>query len=105
MSIATPSTFSVAARDVTNGDLGVIVQSKFPAVGSVVPWAEAEVGAIATQAWANVSYGPRGLALLRDGWSVRETLKSLIESDEGSQHRQIGLVDAKGEVAVHTGNE
>ncbi len=105
MSIAIPSTFSLVARDVSNGDLGVIVQSKFPAVGSVVPWAEADVGAIATQAWANVSYGPRGLVLLRDGQSARATLKVLIESDEGSQHRQIGIVDAKGEVAVHTGKE
>ncbi len=104
-SIATPSTFSVVARDVTNGDLGIIVQSKFPSVGSVVPWAQAEVGAIATQAWANVSYGPRGLALLREGRSARETLKILIETDEGSQHRQIGIVDTKGEVAVHTGKE
>ncbi len=104
-SLAIPSTFSIVARDASNGDLGIIVQSKFPCVGSVVPWAEAEVGAIATQAWANVSYGPRGLVLLRKGKSAKETLSILIESDEGSQHRQLGIVDAKGEVAVHTGRE
>ncbi|MFW9979840.1 MAG: DUF1028 domain-containing protein, partial [Candidatus Thorarchaeota archaeon] len=103
--VATPSTFSIVARDDSNGDLGIIVQSKFPCVGSVVPWAEAEVGAIATQAWANVSYGPRGLALLRDGKSAKETLSHLIASDDGSQHRQIGIVDGRGNVAAHTGEE
>lgn len=104
-SVAIPSTFSIVAHDASTGDLGIIVQSKFPCVGSVVPWAEAEVGAIATQAWANVSYGPRGLALLREGRSAKETLSILIGSDEGSQHRQIGIVDARGQVAVHTGAE
>ncbi len=100
-----PSTFSVAARDPSNGDLGVIVQSKFPCVGSVVPWAMAEVGAIATQAWANVSYGPRGLELLKEGKSAQTVLDALIGSDEGAQHRQVGIVDANGQVAVHTGTE
>ncbi len=104
-SISIPSTFSIVARDPSNGDLGVIVQSKFPCVGSVVPWAEAGVGAIATQAWANVSYGPRGLELLRDGNSATETLARLLASDDGPQHRQVGIVDAKGSVVAHTGNE
>ncbi len=99
------STFSIVARDPSNADLGIAVQSKFPCVGSVVPWAAAEVGAIATQAWANVSYGPRGLELLRDGNSASETLATLVKSDEGAQHRQVGIIDSKGGVAVHTGEE
>ncbi|TFG34034.1 DUF1028 domain-containing protein [Candidatus Thorarchaeota archaeon] len=100
-----PSTFSVAARDITNGDFGIIVQSKFPAVGSVVPWAKAEIGAVATQAWANVSYGPRGLELLESGKSASETLKTLLKEDEGREHRQVGIVDSKGRAIAHTGKE
>ncbi|RLI52010.1 MAG: hypothetical protein DRO87_05875 [Candidatus Thorarchaeota archaeon] len=80
-----PSTFPVVARDPENGDLGIIVQSKFPAVGSIVPWAHAEVGAIATQAWANVSYGPRGLRLLAEGMSAREVLREFERTDSGFQ--------------------
>jgi uncharacterized Ntn-hydrolase superfamily protein len=100
-----PSTFSIVARDPENGDLGIIVQSKFPTVGSVVPWAKAEVGAIATQAWANVGYGPRGLVLLEEGKSASETLKLLLQEDEGRDHRQIGIVDAEGQAVSHTGKE
>ncbi|MFX1604538.1 MAG: DUF1028 domain-containing protein [Promethearchaeota archaeon] len=100
-----PSTFSIVARDPENGDLGVIVQSKFPAVGSVVPWAKANVGAIATQAWANVGYGPDGLELLGTGKSASQTLKTLLVADEGREHRQIGIVDAKGQTVAHTGKE
>ncbi len=103
--IARPSTFSIAARDPENGDLGIIVQSKFPAVGAMVPWAWAEVGAVATQAWANISYGERGLYLMMEGKSASETLKELIDSDDGREHRQVGIVDAKGRVATHTGKE
>ncbi|MFW9848806.1 MAG: DUF1028 domain-containing protein [Candidatus Thorarchaeota archaeon] len=103
--IARPSTFSIAARDPENGDLGIIVQSKFPAVGAMVPWAWAEVGAVATQAWANISYGERGLYLMMEGKSASETLKELIDSDEGREHRQVGIVDAKGRAATHTGKE
>ena len=103
--LSVPSTFSIVARNPTNGDLGVIVQSKFPAVGSVVPWAEANVGAIATQAWANVGYGPNGLSLLESGLSASETLKTLLNEDEGREHRQIGIVDAKGQAVAHTGKE
>jgi uncharacterized Ntn-hydrolase superfamily protein len=100
-----PSTFSIVARDPANGDLGVIVQSKFPAVGSVVPWAKSEVGAIATQAWANVGYGPNGLELLEAGNSALETMQILLDADEGREHRQIGIVDAKGQAVAHTGKE
>jgi len=100
-----PSTFSVVARDPSNGDFGVIVQSKFPAVGSVVPWARAEAGAVATQAWANVSYGPRGLDLLTAGKSASQTLRSMLKDDAGAQHRQVGIVDRKGRVVAHTGKE
>ncbi|MHA1653428.1 MAG: DUF1028 domain-containing protein [Candidatus Thorarchaeota archaeon] len=100
-----PSTFSIVARDPQTGDLGVIVQSKFPAVGSIVPWAEANVGVIATQAWANVSYGPRGLDMLRAGLSAPEVVKRLVADDERAEHRQVGIVDAKGRAAAHTGSE
>ncbi len=103
--ISHPSTFSVAARDPSNGDLGIIVQSKFPAVGSVVPWAKAEIGAIATQAWCNVSYGPRGLELLDSGKSASETLKILLDGDNGREHRQVGIIDTKGQAVAHTGKE
>ena len=103
--LAAPSTFSVAAWDPGNHDLGVIVQSKFPAVGSLVPWAKAEVGAIATQAWANVSFGPRGLEMLGRGRSARQVLNALIRSDKGAEHRQLGIVDARGRAAAHTGTQ
>ena len=103
--LSVPSTFSIVARDPINGDLGVIVQSKFPAVGSVVPWAKANIGAIATQAWANVGYGPNGLNLLENGHSASETLKTLLNEDERREHRQIGIVDAKGQAVAHTGKE
>ena len=103
--IAMPSTFSIAARDPENGDLGIIVQSKFPAVGALVPWAKAEVGAVATQAWANLSFGHRGLKMMSKGKSASETVKALLNSDEGEMHRQVGIVDSKGHVATHTGKE
>jgi uncharacterized Ntn-hydrolase superfamily protein len=104
-SVSTLSTFSTVARDSSNGDLGVIVQSKFPAVGAIVPWAQAEIGAVATQAWANSSYGPRGLELMSQGKSANETLKILIENDDKPEHRQVGIVDSKGNTAAHTGEE
>ena len=98
-------TFSIAAFDPSNGDLGIAVQSRFIAVGGVVPWAKANVGAIATQAWANVSYGSRGLELLESGRSAKQVLTELIESDEKREVRQVGIVDARGEVAAFTGKE
>lgn len=93
------------AFDHRNGDLGVAVQSKFPAVGNTVPWAKAEVGAIATQAQINVSYGPVGLQLLESGLSASETMQRLLATDPHPEVRQVSIVDAKGQVAVHTGKD
>jgi len=98
-------TFSIVGADLEKGDWGVAVASKFIAVGSLVPWAKAKVGAIATQAWANISYGPNGLELLGQGFSAQEVLKKLIESDEMKDHRQVGIVDSKGNTAAWTGNK
>ena len=99
------ATFSIVARDPDNGELGVAVQSKFLAVGVLVPWAEGEVGAIATQSWANISYGPKGLELLKQGLSAQETLQRLIAEDPKRESRQVGIVDAKGGSATFTGQE
>jgi uncharacterized Ntn-hydrolase superfamily protein len=96
-------TYSIVARDGTQW--GVAVQSKFLAVGSVVSWAEPEVGAIATQAYANPRYGPDGLALLRDGLSAEDVVERLIALDEGRDERQLGVVDAAGRSASWTGPE
>ncbi len=98
-----PSTFSIVACDREAGEWGVAVESKFLAVGPVVPWAAANVGAIATQAYANTSYGPRGLELLRAGLSAEEVVKKLTEEDEEREHRQLGVVDAQGRAAAFTG--
>ncbi len=98
------ATFSVVGYDPETGALGIAVQSKFFAVGSVVPWAEAEVGAIATQSWANTTYGPKGLKLLRSGLSAEQALQRLIADDPGRATRQVGIVDAKGNVANYTGD-
>lgn len=100
-----PSTFSIVAADLAAGELGVAVQSKFLAVGAAVPWLEGDVGAVATQAWANTSFGPRGLALLRDGTSPADTIEALLADDEGRARRQIGIVDAEGRSATYTGGE
>lgn len=97
-------TFSIVARDPDNGDLGVAVASKFLAVGSVVPWARAGVGAIATQALANVTYGPDGLVALELGANAEATLARLVDADEGGSDRQLGIVDARGGSASHTGS-
>ncbi len=99
------STFSIVGYDPDNGDLGVAVQSKFFAVGAVVPWAEAGVGAIATQSWANTTYGPRGLQLLKIGLSAEQTLEHLIKDDNGRESRQVGIVDSSGNVTHFTGKE
>ncbi len=100
-----PSTFSIVAFDQRNGDLGVAVQSKFIAVGAVVPFAKARVGAVATQAWANVSFGPEGLRGLEEGLSASEALDGLLKADPKPEVRQVAIVDAKGRVAAHTGKE
>jgi len=97
------STFSIVGRDAQTGDLGIAVQSRFLAVGAVVPWAKAGVGAVATQAWANTSYGPRGLALLEAGQSAEDAMRALTADDELGIHRQAGIVDAQGRSATYTG--
>jgi uncharacterized Ntn-hydrolase superfamily protein len=98
-----PSTYSIVACDLERREWGVGVQSKFLAVGSVVPWAEPEVGAVATQALANARYGPDGLALLRAGLAAEEVVAKLTEADEGRDDRQLGVVDREGEGASYTG--
>src|ERR687895_2289075 len=99
------ATYSIAACDLDAGQWGVAVQSKFLSVGSVVPWAEPHVGAIATQAYANPRYGPNGLALLRDGRSAQEAVDELTAADDGRDHRQVGIVDGEGRAATYTGSE
>ena len=99
------ATYSIAAYDPATGDLGVAVQSKFFSVGTVVPWAKAGVGAIATQASANINYGPESLLLLEAGKTPEEAIALLTEADAGRDSRQCGIVDAKGRAASHTGKE
>ena len=99
------ATYSIAACDLEAGQWGVAVQSKFLSVGSVVPWAEPGVGAIATQAYANPRYGPNGLALLREGKSAQEAVDELTAADDGREQRQLGIVDGKGQAATYTGGE
>lgn len=98
------ATFSIVACDLGAGHWGVATQSKFLAVGSVVPWAEARVGAVATQSYANPRYGPDGLALLRDGLSAAEVVERLTSADDGRDQRQLGVVDARGGAATYTGS-
>lgn len=98
------ATFSIVARDPETGDLGVAVQSRFFAVGAVVPWARAGIGAIATQAWANTGYGPRGLDLLAGGAGAESVVAALTGQDDGSPQRQVGIVGADGSVATFTGD-
>jgi uncharacterized Ntn-hydrolase superfamily protein len=99
------ATYSIAACDLAEGQWGVATQSKFLSVGSVVPWAEPGVGAIATQAYANPRYGPQGLDLLREGLSAEEVVERLTSADEGRDHRQLGVVDGQGRSASYTGAE
>jgi uncharacterized Ntn-hydrolase superfamily protein len=99
------ATYSIAACDLDAGQWGVATQSKFLAVGSVVPWGEPGVGAIATQAYANPRYGPSGLALLREGLSPAEVVERLTSADDGRDHRQLGIVDREGRGATYTGTE
>src|SRR5213596_2261591 len=97
------ATYSIAAFDRDAGQWGVATQSKFLAVGSVVPWAEAGAGAVATQALANPRYGPDGLALLREGAAAAEVVERLTAADPGRDDRQLGVVDAAGGSATYTG--
>ncbi|MFQ5946055.1 MAG: DUF1028 domain-containing protein [Anaerolineae bacterium] len=99
------STFSIVAYDAEAEAWGVAVQSKFLAVGAVVPWARAGVGALATQAWANLSYGPDGLHLLHQGLSAEEVVDRLVSPDDDRGQRQLGVIDAKGGAAAFTGEE
>jgi uncharacterized Ntn-hydrolase superfamily protein len=99
------STFSIVAYDPQAQEWGIAVQSKFLAVGAVVPWAQAGVGAVATQSYANTSFGPNGLALMAQGRSAQEALDQLIAEDEGRARRQVGLIDAQGRAATFTGDE
>ena len=98
-------TYSIVARDTITGEMGVAVQSHWFSVGSIVSWAEAGVGAVATQSLVNVSFGQRGLDLLRRGKTAGEVLKELLSSDEGADFRQVAIVDGKGNIAVHTGKK
>jgi uncharacterized Ntn-hydrolase superfamily protein len=98
-------TFSIVACDRATGTWGVAVQSKFPAVGAVVPFAEAGVGAIATQASANVAWGAEGLRRMREGVGAKEVVKRLVEGDPGRDERQLGVVDTKGDAAAFTGKK
>ena len=97
-------TYSIVARDAATGDLGVAVQSHAFSVGSGVSWAEAGVGAVATQSFIDPSYGPLGLDLMRAGRSAPDTLKGLIAGDDGRDVRQVAMIDASGRVAAHTGS-
>jgi uncharacterized Ntn-hydrolase superfamily protein len=101
----TSGTFSIVAFDPKTGDLGVAVASRVLAVGAVVPYAQAGVGAIATQAFANTTYGPKGLALLRKGLTPEQVLKRLLAEDKDREHRQVGIVDAKGRAIAFTGKK
>jgi uncharacterized Ntn-hydrolase superfamily protein len=99
------ATFSIVAFDPETDSLGVAVQSRFLAVGAVVPWARAGVGAVATQAMANYNYGPRGLDLMATGKTVDETVEGLISADEDREHRQVGVVDGNGRASTFTGSQ
>jgi uncharacterized Ntn-hydrolase superfamily protein len=98
-------TYSIVARDQKTGELGVAVQSHFFSVGSIVTWARAGVGVVATQAMVDVKYGPLGLELMSGGRSAEEALNALLKADSNSDSRQVAMVDAKGRVAAHTGSK
>jgi uncharacterized Ntn-hydrolase superfamily protein len=97
------ATFSIVGVDPATGEIGIATQSKIVSVGSVVPWAEAGIGAVATQAWANTTYGPKGLVLLRDGATPKEAIEKLLADDPGRDARQVAIIDAKGNSFAYTG--
>ena len=99
------ATFSIVAANPETGEVGVAVQSKFLAVGSVVPWAKANIGAVATQSWANTTFGPEGLALLEKGLSPAEVIDKLVADDPGRSLRQVAVINSDGEASVFTGHE
>ena len=98
------ATYSIVARDADTGDMGVAVQSHWFSVGSIVPWAESGVGAVATQSFVEPSYGPLGLELMRSGRSAGDALKALVTTDSARNVRQVGMVDSSGGAAAHTGS-
>ncbi len=98
-------TYSIVARDTITGEIGVAVQSHWFSVGSLVTWAEAGVGAVATQSFVDPAYGPLGLDLMRAGKTARQALDALVASDPGRDVRQVAMIDAKGGVAAHTGSQ
>jgi uncharacterized Ntn-hydrolase superfamily protein len=97
------STFSIVAYDHERGECGVAVASKFLAVGALCAWAEADIGAVATQSWIKASYGVQGLILLAEGASAPEALDCMLAEDEGREQRQVGIIDREGRTASHTG--
>lgn len=97
------ATYSIVARDADTGQMGVAVQSHWFSVGPIVPWAEAGVGAVATQSLVDVSYGPLGLALMRAGKSAPDALNALLAADKNNEYRQVAVLDAKGNIGAHTG--
>jgi uncharacterized Ntn-hydrolase superfamily protein len=99
------ATFSIVAADLTRGEWGIAVASRFLAVGAVVPWARAGAGAVATQSYANTTFGPAGLDLMQKGMPAQEVLDRLLAKDEGRAQRQVGMVDAAGRAATFTGAE
>lgn len=99
------ATFSIAAADPETGEVGVAVQSKFLAVGAVVPWAKADVGAVATQSWANTAFGPEGLELLEKGLTPEEVIDKLVAADPGRSLRQVAVINSEGEASAFTGDE
>ncbi len=96
-------TYSIVARDAATGEIGVAVQSHWFNVGSIVPWAEAGVGAVATQSFVDPSYGAKGIEMMRKGTPAPEVLKTLLAADNGRDVRQVAMIDAQGRVAAHTG--
>ena len=99
------ATFSIVAFDPVTQELGIAVQSKFVAVGAVVPYAKAGIGAVATQSYANTTYGPKALALLEKNTATADIIQSLTQADEGKDHRQFGFISAKGEAGTFTGSK
>jgi len=98
-------TYSIVARDAATGQMGVAVQSHWFSVGPIVPWAEAGVGAVATQSFVRVDYGPEGLALMKQGVAAPEALERLVAADEARDVRQVAMIDSAGRVAAHTGSK
>lgn len=98
------ATFSIVAADMGRGELGIAVASKFLACGAVVPWASAGAGAVATQSYSNTAYGPDGIAMMREGLTAAQTLAQLLAEDPDRALRQVGIVDARGGSAAHTGS-